>query len=273
MDATQPLHKALIHMVGERSRGLTQHFTYRTRSGIAKGLKRNGGFGFLPREVTQEEMFYLSLKLTGKVVYDVGSNEGIFSLFSARAVGKTGALVAFEPNLTSFNRTVRNLQLNHFECQIQTLNTALGKERRTATMWCPSGETARSTLNQQLATQYQQDHEQCLTFEVQIERLDDLVASGLPGPDFMKIDTEGHEADVLLGAEETLRKFQPEVFVELHGTTPQSWLDNRSTVQGFLESCGYRIFNMHRKELTVTDPASHLYCQPRVQKNGRSTNT
>jgi len=271
MDASQPLHKALIHIVGERSRVVTRHFTYRTRSGIAKGLKRQGGFGFLPRQITQEETFYLSLKLNGKVVYDVGSNEGIFSLFSAREIGNTGVLVAFEPNRTSFARTVRNLQINKFKCEIHTLNLALGKERRTATMWCPSGETARSTLSQPLAKQYQQAHEECLAFEVQVERLDDLVASGLPAPDFVKIDTEGHEAEVLLGAEETLRKVQPEIFLELHGTTLQSWLDNRSAVQGFLEGCGYKIFDMNRKELSVTDTASHLYCQPRIQKSGRPT--
>jgi FkbM family methyltransferase len=266
MDKSQPLHKALRHFIGEHSRVLTQHFTYTTKSGIAKGLKRRGGFGFISRDVTDEERFYWSLKLNGKVVYDIGSNEGIFSLFCAREIGKSGVLIAFEPNPISFARTVQNLQLNNFECQTQTLNVALGNERRTASMWCPSGETARSTLNQQLAHLYEEQKERCSSFEVQIERLDDLVASGLPAPDFMKIDTEGHEAEVLLGAAETLRSRQPEIFVELHGTTPQNWQDNRLRVQLFLESCGYKIFDMHHKELVVTRPASHLYGQPRAGK-------
>lgn len=263
MDTSLAWHRAIRHYLGEHSRILTDPITYKTRSGIAKGLKRSGGLGFLPRRLSDEEKFYLSLSLRGKVVYDVGSNEGIFSLYAAREVAEGGQLVAFEPHPLAFRRTVRNLELNRFPCRTLAFNIALGKEHGRATMACPSGESARSTLNQTIAEKYRSDGEKCASFEVQIERMDDLVGQGLRGPDFIKIDTEGHELDVLIGAEQTLRRYSPEIFLELHGTTTQDWIAKRRGLHEFLEACGYRILSMRRESLAVLDPASHLYCRPR----------
>src|ERR1035438_6497758 len=68
-------------------RPLTYRITYTIHSGIAAGLKRTGGFGFVPHQMCDEERFYQSLNLVGKTFYDVGSYDGIMSLFAARAVG------------------------------------------------------------------------------------------------------------------------------------------------------------------------------------------
>jgi hypothetical protein len=70
VDKDVPWVTGLSHTIGALTRPITDRLTYTTRSGIASGLKRTGGFGFLPRETSDEERFYLSLDLTGKVVYD-----------------------------------------------------------------------------------------------------------------------------------------------------------------------------------------------------------
>jgi FkbM family methyltransferase len=261
MDKTLPLWKAVGHSVATLAWRTTQHFSYRTRSGIAAGLKRTGGFGFLPRAVSDEEKFYLSLRFTGKVVYDVGSFEGIFSLFAAREVGADGCLVVCEPNPECFRRTRENLALNQFKCRVILRNVALGASRGSADMWVPAGEHARSTLNQELAATYANNQERCDRIHVEIESLDNLIADGLPIPQFVKIDTEGHEYEVLLGAERTLRLNLPELFIEMHGTTRNSWIQNRQNVQRFVAERGYSVFDMYRKTITETDSASHLYCK------------
>lgn len=46
--------------------------------------------------------------------------------------------------------------------------------------------------------------------------VDGLVADGFVPPDVLKVDVEGAEARVLAGAAETLRRFAPTVFVEVH---------------------------------------------------------
>jgi hypothetical protein len=55
--------------------------------------------------------------------------------------------------------------------------------------------------------------------KVAVARLDDLLSAGeIPPPDFVKIDVEGAEVEVLEGARETLARFGPTLIVELHGT-------------------------------------------------------
>jgi FkbM family methyltransferase len=57
-------------------------------------------------------------------------------------------------------------------------------------------------------------------------------------PDFIKIDVEGLEIAVLQGAEQTLRKHGPELFIELHGTTVANKVNNAQDVLKVLFDIG-----------------------------------
>jgi FkbM family methyltransferase len=253
--------KSGIHRLAAYTRPITDRFTYRTRSGMAKGLKRSGGYGFLPRKLSDEERFFLSLDLAGKVFYDVGSFEGIVSLFAANAIGPNGCLMVFEPNPESYRRTQRNLELNSFQWRVTLQNVALGARRCSATMTCPGKEPARATLSNSIAQKFIRDGEKTAEFQVRVETLDDVIATGLPIPQFIKIDTEGYEYDVLRGAEQTLRYYGPDLFIEMHGATRDEWIQNRSLVQRMLTNCGYSVYDMYRTPISESDSASHLYCR------------
>ena len=247
-------------------RPITGHFTYTTRSGIAAGLKRRGGIGFLPRSLTEEERFYQTLDLRGKTVYDIGSYEGIFSLFAARAVGPTGHLIVCEPNPESLRRTSTNLLLNNFDCHPVVKNVALGEEPGELKMFYPLREPARATLDATLAEAYRRHGESLATCTVAVTTLDTLVAAGLPVPDFIKIDTEGFELNVLRGGMKTLAAFGPELFMELHGSSPENWRSNRAAIHALLELLGYETLNMNRQPVVAeTQYVSHLYCKKHTQ--------
>jgi len=51
-----------------------------------------------------------------------------------------------------------------------------------------------------------------------VRRLDSLISSGLPKPDFVKMDVEGGEVDILTGATKMLQDSRPLLLIELHGT-------------------------------------------------------
>jgi FkbM family methyltransferase len=66
--------------------------------------------------------------------------------------------------------------------------------------------------------------------------VDRLISDGaIPTPDFMKIDTEGHELRVLFGARQTLAVGRPELLVEFHSPVLHD------SCQSLLEQYGYRI--------------------------------
>jgi len=73
--------------------------------------------------------------------------------------------------------------------------------------------------------------------------IDKLVASGkcLP-PDVLKIDTEGHEYEVLKGAEQVLQKYKPKIYYEPHETNrepSEQALSSEIKVKALLSSYGY----------------------------------
>lgn len=262
MDRSLKLSLALRHAFGAAVRPLTDRIIYTTRSGIAAGLKRKGGFGFLSRALTEEEHFYQSLNLSGKTVYDVGSYEGIFSLFAARAIGGHGTLVVCEPNPESFRRTSRNLSLNQFQCPLVLKNIALGETPGEIQMFCPKGEPARATLNSEIADAIAASGESGTTCRVRVQTLDDLVDQGMPVPDFMKIDTEGSEFGILKGAVTTLKACGPELFIELHGVSHESWVSNRRAIRQLLESLGYQLFDMEQHPIKdESRGVSHYHCK------------
>jgi len=65
----------LVAFVSQRLFG---NYTYTIRHGLASGMRRKGGLGFLPVNSgeTAETEFLRKLPLAGKVVYDVGAFEG-----------------------------------------------------------------------------------------------------------------------------------------------------------------------------------------------------
>jgi FkbM family methyltransferase len=261
MDRFIDLPTAVMRAVGGLSRPLTRHITYTNRSGIAAGLKRKGGLGFFPRAVTDEERFYLGLKLNGKVVYDIGSYEGIFSMFAARAVGDSGTVIICEPNPWCFKNTRCNLDLNQFHCKIVMENAALSDARSTMRMVQPKLEPARSTLNNDIADRIK-GTEEFVTFETRVERLDELIAERKwPAPDFIKVDTEGVELAVLKGAVNTLSKNKPELLIEMDGTTPENWAANFRAIHQFLSELGYGVWNLYGKKLIETDMADYIHCK------------
>jgi hypothetical protein len=50
---------------------------------------------------------------------------------------------------------------------------------------------------------------------VRIVKLDDFLGSKLDRLNFLKIDTEGYEDEVLSGATELIRRFHPTIYIEL----------------------------------------------------------
>src|SRR6266404_6824176 len=95
-----------------------KNHTYTSRHGLAKGLKRKGGLAFLPSfvprstEMLKEEHFIAAFDFKGQTVFDIGGDQGIYTLFFARKVGETGEVFTFEPNPTSFRHIVTNVELN-----------------------------------------------------------------------------------------------------------------------------------------------------------------
>jgi FkbM family methyltransferase len=142
---------------------------------------------------------------TGDLAIDVGANLGWFSLVMAAAVAPEGEVWAVEPMPPIVPALKRNLGLNR-GLHVKLIEVALGAEAGRTMLHVfaglPHGHASISTLDR---TDYS-------AHEVGVRTLDDLLADA-PMPAFVKLDVEGSERDVLLGAEKTLAASCPPIWM------------------------------------------------------------
>lgn len=263
MDKNVSFRLALQHALAASLRPVTGSLVYKTRSGIATGLKRKGGLGFMPRQISEEEQFFMRLapSLRGKTVYDIGSYEGVFSAFFARAIGPEGTLIIFEPNPECQALTSTNLKLNGFRFHMEPVG--LGEKEARMILTYPSREPARSTLDLEIAGMIDQEQRSGVKrANVNIERLDDLLKKrAFKAPDFLKIDTEGAELGVVLGAEETIRAYRPVMYIEMHGADMKQKMALQREMHSLLQSWGYLIEDLAGKNVLGSEKhAGHILC-------------
>jgi FkbM family methyltransferase len=139
----------------------------------------------------------------GDVVYDVGAHVGFMTLIAARLVGRTGRVIAFEPDAANRSALLENVALNGFQ-NIDVLEVAASAQSGSASL---VGGGLTGSLG---------DGDQ-----VRLSRLDELE---LPRPALVKIDVEGHETEVLRGATGLLKR-HPIIVCEIHGATRASCED------------------------------------------------
>jgi FkbM family methyltransferase len=245
------------------SRRVFRSFRYTARRGLHRGLTIVGGLGFVPSQALSAEEEYLSsLDLTNKVVYDVGAFIGLRTLFfSTRAK----QVISYEPNSQNRSRLVANLKANPSIRNVTvrpvgvgespTTMTLLWNERRPGECVVESSEVGRMLLEQGIPFRRETTSIVTLTDE----------ARTLSAPDFIKVDVEGLELDVLRGAEPMLRERHPELFVELHGSTFENKIRNAASVLELLFGLGYRIYDVERHGFIrsngqLQEAPSHIHC-------------
>jgi len=213
---------ALIR-IGQRMLGPR---VYTMRFGLARGLRRRYGQGFRPKfTLTAEERFLQQLNLSAKTVFDVGGYIGILTLFFARAVGPTGRVVTFEPNPQNFTELLFNVNLNRL-AQVSAFQIGLGSAAGVVPMQLDPVYPSRGTLSAGWASR----SDMLRRIDVTVDTLDRQIdAHGLPPPDFVKIDVEGFEWEVLQGMQKTIERWHPDLFIEIHGALPRYLVANLLT--------------------------------------------
>jgi FkbM family methyltransferase len=164
---------------------------------INKNIK-NGG-----PAVYQEPVRTKSLQFVKDfgVAVDIGANVG---LWSRDLVRKFAHVIAIEPVVDFQECMRRNVPMEN----IEIWPIALGTEDTSIDMIITEGNTGHSHI----------DKDTIGTGKVEMKRLDSLNFDRI---DYMKIDCEGYEMQILKGGEHTIRTHQPVIVVEqkLHTDT------------------------------------------------------
>jgi FkbM family methyltransferase len=161
----------------------------------------------------------------GNVVVEVGANFGAHTVFLAQQVGTVGLVLALEPQRIVYQTLCANLALNNI-ANVYAMNQAAGAE--SGTIKVPTLDYRRENNFGGLALGSFDIGE-----DVPVVTIDSF---NLQRCNFIKVDVEGMEADVLRGAASTIERFKPVLYVE------NDKRDKADELVRYIDSLGYNMY-------------------------------
>jgi FkbM family methyltransferase len=182
----------------------------------------------------------------GNIVIDVGAHIGPYTLKASSLVGVNGKVLAIEADPSNYDILNRNIDLNKFTNATAVNYAAYSKEEKIK-LYLPSKEeeeekelshTKYNTIIQDRA------HNETKFVEVQANTLDYLLQSnGIKHEkvNWIKIDVEGAEFEVLKGAKDILSKsYNISLLIEIHNLSAAN-TNLYEPIKEFLNSYNYKI--------------------------------
>jgi len=143
-------------------------------------------------------------------VIDVGANIGVTAVI-AGLLASEGSVLALEPVKATFEYLVRNIERSKLT-NIRCLNAAASSAEGHVQVVTRPGHSFASFVGYDEVLEryagYDEERVEAVTLDRLVER------SGMSRVDFIKIDVEGFELEVLRGCPQLLERFQPTVLLE-----------------------------------------------------------
>jgi len=155
---------------------------------------------------------------------DVGANFGVWTNFVAE---KGFEVHAFEPSPRPYKHLTKNASFN-----VHTYNTALGDKEAVAEL------NLHETSGHNGLVKRAKDFSG-RTIKIQIKTLDSFQLENIG---LIKIDTEGYEVPILLGAKETILKWKPRLIIEVHSP----YKEQSTIITNILKSMEYVVIKKHK---------------------------
>ena len=207
----------------------------------------------------------------GGVFIDLGANQGEFTVFAARLVGKDGRVFAFEPSPQMQQRLSKNIQLNNFD-HVTIEEFAVADKPGRLSLLSPTGAFTDGTTHDGLPTLYHQEGTVTgSATEVAVTTLDQWqLEKKLDRVDLIKMDIEGAELPALQGGKELIQRFRPSLIIELNSTTSHAAGYTMIDLVNWLQVQDYLVFEITengavtRLNVEKLQPFQNILATPRL---------
>jgi len=183
------------------------------------------------------------------IVFDVGANIGTYASWVAPAIAKAnGKVYCFEPQRLIYQMLCGNMAMNNI-FNVYAYELALSNEEKYIEIddidYASKGSFGSVTLTDlDMSETYKTDPTK--KQRIKVTTIDNFVIEHqLPKVDFIKVDAEGLDIEVLEGAKNTIATYSPDLFVEFLNLGPSRTGDTRyegkDRLEAYLRNLGYDV--------------------------------
>lgn len=183
------------------------------------------------------------------IVLDIGAFIGDHTIYYSKLVGGNGRVIAFEPYKDSFECLLYNL--NGYK-NIDFHNYALGNIEHYVSMEFVETNNGMNYISMAREANYP---------KIKITTLD-TISQNFNKLDFIKIDVEGCELDVLIGGKSVINKFKPAMLIEINDMTLERQGVNRQQIFDWLTENNYTYRNIYKNK-DLKDSQLDIICLPK----------
>jgi len=215
-----------------RRKGIYWHLDL--KEGIDFSIWLRGGF-----ELSALRLYHTLIR-EKDIVLDIGANIGAHTLHFAKIVGKDGKVYAFEPTDYAFYKLDRNLSLNpELARQVDHVQAYLvdsASSNVTREFYSSWPLIDRPGLHE-----YHRGELKSAAGAYSMT-LDKFIAKNrISRVDFIKLDVDGNEIEVLFGGLNTIQRFKPNILMELAPYLFEKKMGEMEIIISKIISLGYEI--------------------------------
>ena len=204
-------------------------------------------FKFFHPPKIESDIFYLSQIIKKNAVcIDIGANVGMYTCKLSSLVDRNGQVLAFEPSPLVFRFLRRNVNGGFKKLRnVKIFNLAIGSKQDSVSLIYSREKNGR--ISDPL-TRIGSEWTGSMSFKM--VTLDSMVKElGLQNIDFIKIDVEGYEFNVLLGAIETISRCHPVLLMEIDDVWLERYNSSSIDIIDLLKSYGYNAFILRQEKI------------------------
>jgi FkbM family methyltransferase len=174
--------------------------------GISRELKLFKIHEPLSTKILIEELINLKKFVKKVTIIDIGSNIGYYGILEAKILGKNGRVICIEPVRRNFEYLLKNFKLNNIN-NAKAINIALSDRVGLAKITISHGSNWCYISNENNHNE-QSEYVRITT--------GDSILSQFKKIDLIRMDTEGHEYNIVKGCYKIIKKHLPSLLIEVH---------------------------------------------------------
>ena len=196
-------------------------------------------FRLFPSDYEKENFEFIRRSIKeGHVVLDIGAHIGLTAAIFGNMVKEHGRVFSFEPTASSFATLKETIRINGLQNIVTPVNMPVTEKSGKVNFFVSDSDTdvANSLVEYE-------EHKILHAIQLDATSIDDFVsAQNLTRVDFVKIDAEGAELNVLKGGAKTFATFKPLIILALHPEAINAIGHSLLSIYEVVKTMGFKIY-------------------------------